>query len=296
MRIDAIRDEIENKYRDSWMYSPLLVALMLAADKVDSTVGVQMAYLKSWAQRSYGEMTLRTPDIPEGPGGLALCEDAVKLVRDYAGAVKSSEGGTVPEADVTILSQAPQYADIYSQEAINKLHTPDLIYIDPPYNQHKYFSNYHIWETLIRWDDPVPYGVAHKREDARSAQNSSAFNSKPRIYSALMDLFTSCYDSGAKVIMVSYNNESWIDRDSMHDALSQAGWGNVQSLAFSSKRYVGSQIGVHNQAGERVGVPGADKNIEYVFLAGNRSAIRRAVTAIESGNAGQRSIDEQSVT
>jgi len=27
----------------------------------------------------------------------------------------------------------------------------DIAYLDPPYNQHRYFTNYHIWETLVAW-------------------------------------------------------------------------------------------------------------------------------------------------
>ena len=30
----------------------------------------------------------------------------------------------------------------------------DLAYLDPPYNQHRYFTNYHVWETLVAWDAP----------------------------------------------------------------------------------------------------------------------------------------------
>jgi len=43
----------------------------------------------------------------------------------------------------------------------------DLAYLDPPYNQHRYFTNYHVWETLVAWDAPAHYGVACKRVDAR---------------------------------------------------------------------------------------------------------------------------------
>ena len=41
----------------------------------------------------------------------------------------------------------------------------DLAYVDPPYNQHRYFTNYHVWETLVAWDAPEAYGVARKRID-----------------------------------------------------------------------------------------------------------------------------------
>ena len=59
----------------------------------------------------------------------------------------------------------------------------DLVYLDPPYNQHKYVGNYHIWESLVRWDQPEVYGKARKRIDCK--QRRSAFNSRPRMRAAL---------------------------------------------------------------------------------------------------------------
>ena len=47
----------------------------------------------------------------------------------------------------------------------------DLAYLDPPYNQHRYFTNYHVWETLVAWDAPEHYGVACKRADAREPRD-----------------------------------------------------------------------------------------------------------------------------
>lgn len=31
---------------------------------------------------------------------------------------------------------------------------PDVIYLDPPYNQHPYASNYHVLNSLVQWDQP----------------------------------------------------------------------------------------------------------------------------------------------
>lgn len=45
-RIDAIRDALEADHRGSPLFPILLTSLMLAADRVDSTAGLQMAYLK----------------------------------------------------------------------------------------------------------------------------------------------------------------------------------------------------------------------------------------------------------
>ena len=56
----------------------------------------------------------------------------------------------------------------------------DLMYLDPPYNQHRYFTNYHIWETLVRWDAPEHYGIACKRIDSRDDATKSVFNAQAR--------------------------------------------------------------------------------------------------------------------
>src|SRR5664279_4040744 len=53
------------------------------------------------------------------------------------------------------------------REVVACLPPTELMYLDPPYNQHRYFTNYHVWETLVRWDEPEPYGVARKRIDSR---------------------------------------------------------------------------------------------------------------------------------
>src|SRR4051794_17464505 len=66
-RVDAIRDAIEPR-RGQPHYPILLTSLIEAADRVDSTTGVQMAYLKDWAPRAHQRLTLRVPDLLAGPG------------------------------------------------------------------------------------------------------------------------------------------------------------------------------------------------------------------------------------
>ena len=53
---------------DSPLYPVLLTSLIEAADRVDSTAGVQMAYLKQWAPRAHNRLTLRVPELLAGPG------------------------------------------------------------------------------------------------------------------------------------------------------------------------------------------------------------------------------------
>jgi adenine-specific DNA-methyltransferase len=238
-RVDSIRNLIESDYRDTWLYEPLIASLLLATDKVDSTTGMQMAYLKTWSKRSHNDIKLLVPDLLDG-AGLALQTDALAAVKH------------LPEVQ--------------------------LAYLDPPYNQHRYFANYHIWETLVRWDEPSTYGIANKRLDVRTRDHRSAFNSKPAMPLALRELVA---EVKAETVVLSYNNESWLSRDELLDICSVKG--HVEIIDVDTKRYVGSQIGVYNKAGERVGEPGAKRNTEHVVIAGEKTMVQRLMQALPQG-------------
>src|SRR5262249_9140584 len=155
----------------------------------------------------------------------------------------------------------------------------DLAYLDPPYNQHRYFTNYHVWETLVAWDAPEHYGVACKRIDARDEATKSAFNAKREMPAALAKVIA---DVRARVVVVSYNDEAWVGVDDLRAMC--AVHGHVEVVEFDSRRYVGAQIGIHNRRGERVGRVSHLRNTEYLFVAGDRAEVRRVVAAARSGD------------
>jgi adenine-specific DNA-methyltransferase len=229
-RIDAIRDAIESDYSQSPLYPVLLTSLIEAADRVDSTTGVQMAYVKKWAPRSFRPLELRAPEMLAGPG-VAVRGDACELA--------------------------------------SALGSFDFAYLDPPYNQHRYFTNYHIWETLVAWDAPVHYGVACKRVDARDPETKSVFNERRGMADALAGVI---HDIDAEVVAVSYNDESWVAIDELEAMVGGRG-GTVCTLAFDSRRYVGAQIGIHNPKGEKVGTVSRLRNVEYVVVGGPASKV-----------------------
>src|SRR4029077_18321163 len=77
-RIDAVRDAIATDHTGSPLEPLLLTSLIEAADRVDSTTGVQMAYLKQWAPRAHQPLTLRSPALLAG-GGRAVRGDALEV-------------------------------------------------------------------------------------------------------------------------------------------------------------------------------------------------------------------------
>ncbi len=235
MRIDAVRAGIDRLELDPVERGLLLTSLVEAADRVDSTCGVQMAYLKRWAARASNRLELREPEPIAGPPGTVDCADANDL--------------------------APTLAGI------------DLAYLDPPYNQHSYLGNYHVWETLVRGDEPDHYGVACKRADCRTRR--SAYNSRRDAWAALDDLLGRL---ATPWVVVSLSDEGFHDPAAVEERL--RGRGHVGVLHVDFKRYVGAQIGIHNPAGERVGRVSHLRNTEWILVCGpDRPAVEAAIAS-----------------
>lgn len=228
MRVDAMRNEIDRLDLSPVERGVVLTSLVEAADRVDSTCGLQMAYVKKWAARSFNDLELRMPAPVNGPAGKVTQLDANELAAHLNGT--------------------------------------DCVYLDPPYNQHSYFSNYHIWETLMRWDAPEHYGVACKRLDCKTTK--SAYNSKPGAwpaFSALLERLSTPW------MVVSFNNEGYHDLGKVAAILAEKGY--MRSVAIDFKRYVGAQIGIFNPSGEKVGAVSHLRNKEVLFVVGPDEAL-----------------------
>jgi len=215
----------------------LLTALLLAADRVDSTVGVQMAWLKQWAGRALRPLDLLLPPLLPGPGA-AWCDEAWTAATAFHG---------------------------------------DAAYLDPPYNQHSYLGNYHLWETLVRWDRPEVYGVACKRVDVKVRR--SPFNSRPGLLPALARTLEAL---DVPVLVLSFSDEGVVERQALEELLAPRG--HVEVLERAHPRYVGARIGIYNDKGDRVGVPGHLHNTERLYIvapqAGQAAAMRAAAAAV----------------
>lgn len=224
-RIEMMREHIASLNLPTDLHAVVLTSLIEAADRVDSTTGVQMAYLKSWAPRALKPIELRLPKILPHPDG--------------------------------------NPCRAFQLDAIDAAHgiSADIAYLDPPYNQHSYLGNYHVWESLVRWDHPETYGVACKRIDCK--QRKSPFNSKVKIEDALRSVIDAI---DAKTMIVSFNDEGYLGREQIESMLNPIG--PVAIIDHDHPRYVGCKIGIHNQRGEKVGRVGKIRNTEHFFIAG----------------------------
>lgn len=173
LKIDIIRMQIE-EWKNCGLinddeYYYLLAALINAVPYVANITGTFGAYLKYWDKRTYNKLEL----IPY----LVAESRVIKCVnKDYT-------------------------------EALNI--KTDVLYADPPYNTREYLPNYHVMETIARYDYPAIKGVT----GIRNYENQkSLFCRKNNVSEAFEVLIR---DAKAKYILISYNNEGLISTEAL---------------------------------------------------------------------------------
>lgn len=183
MQCDAIRTKIEEWH--NWHsitkeeYFFLLTTLLEAIDKVANTTSVYGAYLK----------TLK----------------------------KSAQKTLELEPARTIINE--QEHRIYKMDAneLIKEISADILYLDPPYNQRQYATNYHLLETIALYDSPVIYGKTGIRE---YATQKSRYCSKRDVVQAFEELIL---NARTRYIFLSYNNEGLLSSNQIQEIMGQRG-------------------------------------------------------------------------
>ena len=182
-KCDAIRQKTEQMFNDGKIdeneYFFLLASLLSSADKYANTASVYGAYLKTLKKTAQKEMILTA--MP--------------------------------------LSDKQYNAKVYNKNIIDLLDevSGDILYLDPPYNARQYCTNYHLLETIAKYDNPEIKGKTGLRE--YSAQKS-AF-----CMSGQVDEFFSEIIKKAqfKYIFLSYNNEGLMSFDKIEKIMRKHG-------------------------------------------------------------------------
>ena len=101
-------------------YYYLLAGLIEAVPYISNIAGTYGAYLKHWDKRTNKKLELvRIKTIKNSMSNMCFNEDSNELIKKISG---------------------------------------DILYIDPPYNSRQYATNYHLLETISRYDNPNIYG------------------------------------------------------------------------------------------------------------------------------------------
>jgi adenine-specific DNA-methyltransferase len=130
----------------------------------------------------------------------------------------------------------------------------DLIYLDPPYNEHPYGSNYFMLNLIAINREPTELS---KISGIPKMWNKSAFNGRGSAYDTMLDLLRNCLNK-AKYTLISYNNEGLVTEDNWKTIFTELGC-NVKKYQKEYDTYHGSR----NLAGRNKTV------LEIMYLISN---------------------------
>ena len=197
-KLDAIREEIDKLNLDKYEKAVLLTSLILALDKVDSTIGHYASYLSDWSPRSYKTLELKVPRLFE-----------------------SKKEHEVYQSDIF--------------ETIEKVKA-DLAYFDPPYGSNnekmppsrvRYAAYYHIWTSVCLNDKPEVFGKAKRRADSSDTKAGSVFEdfrqNENGNFVATKAIEKLLLKTNAKHIILSYSSGGRATKAELFDILEKSG-------------------------------------------------------------------------
>ena len=108
---------------------------------------------------------------------------------------------------------------VYNEDTndIVKYTEHDVVYLDPPYNERQYGANYHVLETIARYDNPSIKGKTWIRN---YENQKSRYCSKAHVKNEFSDLIQNLK---AKYIFLSYNDEGLMTHGEIKEIMSKKG-------------------------------------------------------------------------
>lgn len=192
MRCDAIRQKIESWKKENLItedeYYFLVASLVESIDKYANTASVYGAFLKKLKKTASNSLILKPAElILNDQNHQVFSEDINKLAREIKG---------------------------------------DILYLDPPYNHRQYATNYHLLETIAKYDNPKIHGKTGLRD---YDDQKSLYCSRSKVREAFKDLVL---NAKVKYIFLSYNNEGLMSLDDIKEIMSLRG-----KYGFFTKNY-----------------------------------------------------------
>jgi adenine-specific DNA-methyltransferase len=122
---------------------------------------------------------------------------------------------------------------IYRRDAnqlADEIEEADLAYLDPPYNQHPYGSNYFMLNLILRYERPE---ILSPVSGIPPGWNHSAYNKKGSALHALAELVAKIK---AKFLLISFNSEGFINQEEMRSLLERIGPVSVMETPYNTFR------------------------------------------------------------
>lgn len=131
-----------------------------------------------------------------------------------------------------VLSNFECETTIYREDAneLVKKIIADIVYIDPPYNQHPYGSNYFMLNLIATNEEPKEMS---RVSGIPKNWNKSVYNVKSKARDEFDNLISNIK---SKYIIVSYNSEGFITYDEMIEMLSLHGKLEIKEIVYNTYR------------------------------------------------------------
>lgn len=189
-RIDYIRNTIEKwkveELIDDSEYFYLLASLIEGVPFISNITGTYGAYLKDWDKRALkGFEMIRLNVVNNFQKNECYREDSNELIKKIRG---------------------------------------DILYIDPPYNSRQYLPNYHLLETIAKYDEPKINGKTGIRDYNEEKSN---YCIKSKVFNELDELIS---NAKFKHIIMSYNQEGILKEEEIEKILKKYGDENTYKL------------------------------------------------------------------
>ena len=212
-KIDAIRTQIQNWFERELIseqeYFILIACLIETVPFYANISGVYAAFHKTWDPRANKPLKLRSINI--------------------------------------ITNNKPNY--VYNTNSVDLIteHEYDIIYLDPPYNNRQYAPNYHLLETISKYDEPEIKGVSGMRD---YSNQKSKFCVKAK---ALDELESILNHANYKYLALSYNCEGIMSTEDIMNVMKKYGELTLREYKYlryksnskgdsSNKKYISEQL------------------------------------------------------
>ena len=117
-----------------------------------------------------------------------------------------------------------------TNEIIQTLPEVDIAYLDPPYNQHPYGSNYFMLNLILDYEYPH---TASRVSGIPDNWTRSDYNKAGYAYSALSELVSNIK---AKYVLISFNSEGFINQNEMKAMLNRMGKLDILETGYNTFR------------------------------------------------------------
>lgn len=131
----------------------------------------------------------------------------------------------------------------FNQDIIELLDSNELkdkvecVYLDSPYNR-GYYDNYHVLETITKYDSPKLKGKTGLRD--LDCEKAKSFTLKTKTEKSFLSLFEKLK---SKYIFVSYSSESIVSKNKMIEMLNDSGWEKIECIEYIYPRFKSNKNG-----------------------------------------------------